>query len=148
MKKILAAIDFSDITTKVIETASTLTKKLDGELCILHTEPSQKEFDEYKEAPQSLRDIIAKDIKDDMKHLHIIKDVLKKDGINAKTMLLKGPATETIIMEAKRFEADLIIIGSHEHGDLYHLIFGGVQNSLIKHSPCPVLVVPHEYNPK
>ncbi|MGZ4689900.1 MAG: universal stress protein [Acidimicrobiia bacterium] len=43
---------------------------------------------------------------------------------------------------AREEEAELIVIGSHGHRALFDLLLGSVSNYVLRHSPCPVLVVP------
>jgi hypothetical protein len=35
-----------------------------------------------------------------------------------------------------------VVVGSHGHGALYHLVVGGVAEVLLRRSPCPLLIVP------
>ena len=36
---------------------------------------------------------------------------------------------------------DLIVIGTHGHGGIAHLLMGGVAEKVVKLAPCPVLTV-------
>jgi nucleotide-binding universal stress UspA family protein len=46
-----------------------------------------------------------------------------------------------IVEEAKNWEADLIVVGSHGRGFWERLTLGSVSNAVIHHAPCSVLVV-------
>jgi hypothetical protein len=46
-----------------------------------------------------------------------------------------------ILREAARIRADLIIMGSHGHGSVYHALFGGVGPRVMARAPCPVMLV-------
>ena len=50
-----------------------------------------------------------------------------------------GPATALI--RAAR-DADLLVLGSHGHGRLYHAVVGSVTEECIRAATCPVVVVP------
>ena len=39
-------------------------------------------------------------------------------------------------------KAEMIILGSHEHGIFYHLLMGSTHNLLIKKSEIPILIIP------
>ena len=43
---------------------------------------------------------------------------------------------------ARETGADLVIMGSHGHGALYHLFTGSVVTGVLRRIDCPVLVVP------
>ena len=82
------------------------------------------------------------EVKQDTHELRSICDSLAARGVEARFSEMLGPTVDMILEEAERFDADLIVIGTHEHGQFYHLVFGGVRETLIARSPCPVLVVP------
>ena len=142
MKRVLAAIDFSDVTNAVLDAAAALVKLSGGSLCVLHTEPPDPDFVGYEVGPQSVRDSVAQGIKEDAHHLEAIRRRLIGAGVDPKCLLFHGPTVEKILEESGRFKADVIVIGSHEHGAFHHLLHGSVVDSLLTRAPCPVLVVP------
>ena len=46
-----------------------------------------------------------------------------------------------IIRAAKEFEADMIVIATHGHTGVEHIIFGSTAEKVVRKAPCPVLVV-------
>jgi nucleotide-binding universal stress UspA family protein len=52
-----------------------------------------------------------------------------------------GRPAEVIIDAARRWEADMIIIGSHGHGFWNRALLGSVSSAVVHHAHCPVLVV-------
>jgi nucleotide-binding universal stress UspA family protein len=51
--------------------------------------------------------------------------------------------TLAIVEYAKNHAIDLIIMGTHGHGPLTHLIMGSVAERVVRVAPCPVLTVRH-----
>jgi nucleotide-binding universal stress UspA family protein len=51
------------------------------------------------------------------------------------------PATE-ILDRARKFPADMIVIGTHGSGGFEHLVLGSVAEKVIRKAACPVLTVP------
>lgn len=51
--------------------------------------------------------------------------------------------TLAIVEYAKNHAIDLIIMGTHGHGPLTHLIMGSVAERVVRIAPCPVLTVRH-----
>jgi universal stress protein A len=47
----------------------------------------------------------------------------------------------TITALAKRAKADLIVIGTHGRTGLHRRFIGSVAERVVRHAPCPVLVV-------
>ncbi|MCD4795829.1 MAG: universal stress protein [Candidatus Cloacimonetes bacterium] len=146
MRRILVAIDFLDTTNKVINFAKDLTKELEAELLIVHSEAIESYINmittELHQQPSiELIEIQKKQIKKKLKKIH---DSLAQDEIKVKCILMEGPTIDNILKETEIFKADLIIVGSHKHGKFYHLLMGSIHNSLISQSPIPVLVIPPE----
>ena len=142
MKNILVAIDFSQISQKTIETAVLITEKTDARLTIVHVEEPEPDFVGYDTGPQCVRDYKASDIHKNTKILEQLKKELSAKGIDVHYKQLQGATVQCIIKTAVRTCADLIVIASHQHGFLHHLIFGHVTNSLIEESEVPVMIIP------
>ena len=52
-----------------------------------------------------------------------------------------GRAADEIVIQAKDDEVELIVMGSHGRSGISHLLVGSVAESVVRHAPCPVLVV-------
>jgi nucleotide-binding universal stress UspA family protein len=55
--------------------------------------------------------------------------------------LVQGPAATVITHAAEKNGHDLIVVGAHGHRGVRRLLLGSVAESVIRHSPCSVLVV-------
>lgn len=140
--KILVAVDLSDATTKVIGVAQYLAKATQGEVRLLHVAEAEPDFVGYDAGPEVVRDQVAKEFRDEHRRVQEHADALRQAGINAKGLLIQGPIIETVLGEAKRFEADLLVVGSHGFGALYDLLVGSSSRGILKDTNIPVLVVP------
>jgi nucleotide-binding universal stress UspA family protein len=72
----------------------------------------------------------------------IVRDLSAKvSGVKIESEVIVGHVKEALIQAAEGWLADLIIVGSHgkQHMDIVGL--GTVSQSLLHHSPCPVLIV-------
>jgi len=142
MKTILAAIDFSDVTEHLVEVARDMARAHGAALYLLHVEESEPDFVGYEPGPQHVRDQVAHEAVRHFKEENSLRDQLRAEGIDAHSMVLQGPFVEKVLAEAARHSADLIVVGSHGHGAVYHLLLGSVTEGIIKGAKCPVLVVP------
>ena len=70
-----------------------------------------------------------------------IAETLRASGLTAETALRYGDARSIIVDEAKEWDADLIVIGSHGYTGLKRLLLGSVAQSVVSHAPCSVEVV-------
>ena len=53
-----------------------------------------------------------------------------------------------IVDIARELGTDLIVLGSGEKGFFHRLLAGSVSEFVVRHAPCPVLVVPHRRDSK
>ena len=60
---------------------------------------------------------------------------------NAREFVEVGGAASEIVKAAKDWPADLIVIGSHGRSGLKRALLGSVAEAVMRHAPCPVLVV-------
>jgi nucleotide-binding universal stress UspA family protein len=52
-----------------------------------------------------------------------------------------GPAADAILREAKKWRADLIVMGTHGRRGLSHVVLGSEAERVVRLSPVPVLLV-------
>jgi nucleotide-binding universal stress UspA family protein len=62
-------------------------------------------------------------------------------GVHVRTHLATGDPAERICAYAEEIDARLIAIGRRGYGTVASLLLGSVSNAVIRHAPCPVLVV-------
>jgi nucleotide-binding universal stress UspA family protein len=68
----------------------------------------------------------------------------KKSRIAADATMAEsagGPAADAILREAKRWRADVIVMGTHGRRGLRHLVLGSEAERVVRLSPVPVLLV-------
>jgi nucleotide-binding universal stress UspA family protein len=51
------------------------------------------------------------------------------------------PVSETIVKVAREREARAVVLGAHGHGRTAEVILGSTTRDVVRHAPCPVLVV-------
>ena len=142
MKKILVAVDFSELTDAVYSCAEELARATSGELRILHVAAPDPDFVGLEAGPQVVRDQRAHELRDEHRRLIDHADALERAGIPAKARLVEGSTVETILRCADDFDADLIVIGSGGRGALVSTLMGSVSAGVIKAARCPVVIVP------
>lgn len=84
---------------------------------------------------------------DEMKHAATTSlGVMVKENLAGLTgvsvQVREGRAASIICDVAKESGADLIVISSHGHSGLKHVLLGSVVADVVRHAPCAVLVVP------
>src|SRR5947209_17007426 len=59
------------------------------------------------------------------------------------------PGTPAEVLTRAAADADLLVLGSHGHGRLFHAVLGSVAEQCVRAGVCPVVVVPvpHQVTP-
>ncbi|MDB6074316.1 MAG: universal stress protein [Verrucomicrobiaceae bacterium] len=143
MKTIVVLVDFSDLSFTLMKHAHTLAKAFGSHVVLLHVVPQVSTVvDVGLAAPAVMQDMTEAQVRGEMEKLIDMRDSLAKFGVTVTTRQFQGASVENILDESDQLGADLIIIGSHGHGALYDLFVGSVTRNILRHSKCPVLVVP------
>jgi nucleotide-binding universal stress UspA family protein len=142
VRNVLAAIDFSPVSTAVIELAASLAETFSAKLTLVHVAAPDPAFIGYEPGPQTVRDARAHELRVEHGDLQEIAKRLRDRGIAAHALMIQGPSVEKIISEAKQIEADVIVVGSHGHGALHRTLLGSVSEGIMRGARCPVLVLP------
>ena len=68
-------------------------------------------------------------------------ETIKAAGFTIETVTRRGDARAVIVDEAKEWNADLIVVGSHGYTGIRRLLLGSVAQYVVSHAPCSVEVV-------
>lgn len=88
------------------------------------------------------RDLCAEKYKREHQYLLQISKELRRKGVDAQAVLSKGNPADIICEKASELDADLLILGSHGQSMLHKVLLGSVSESVIRHAPCSVVLVP------
>ena len=142
MKTILVPVDFSPVTDAVIAQAALLAEAFTAALWLLHVAPPEPDFVGYETGPPNVREQVAHDMRDTHRRLQEHATHLRARGINATALQVQGPTTETVLREAARLQADVIVLGSHGHGLVHRALLGSVSEGILHRATCPLLILP------
>jgi nucleotide-binding universal stress UspA family protein len=140
LKKILVPIDFSESARKAMEYGLSFARQFNAEILLLHVieftplpaPPLAIVQDETTQA--KLHESSAKELGEwrDAISAQTIVRASVRDGISAHAEIVKAAAEGNI---------DLIILGTQGRTGLAHLLIGSTAERVVRHAPCPVLVV-------
>lgn len=140
--KILAALDLSPASERVMAEARKYAALGDSELWLLHVVPPDPTFVGYEAGPQVVRDQVARNFRREHETLQEHAAALRAAGIKTTALVVQGPTSETVLKEAAKLGAELLVTGSHGHGAMYQMLVGSVSEGIVRGAKCPVLIVP------
>lgn len=141
-KRLLVCVDFSEVTEAVVAQAQSIATLTSARVRVLHVAAPDPDFVGFEAGPDSVRHQVALGLREEHAKLERIAERLRSEGVAASPMMVQGSTVATILDQARRFEADLIVLGSHGHGALFHLIAGSVAEGVLREGAVSVLVVP------
>lgn len=146
MKTIVALVDLSDVTFKILKQAHLLAKAFHSRVILLHVVPPEPVVLDFGIAPTLYRSPTPETIAAEKDKMEQLQESLVKFGVEATAIQMQGSTMVDLLEECRRAGADLIIVGSHGHGSFYNLLIGSVTAEVLKKAPCPVLIVPHGFD--
>ncbi|MBV6404984.1 MAG: universal stress protein [Flavobacteriales bacterium] len=147
MKNILAAVDLSPITHEVLRMAGAQAAPHKATLWVVHVAAPDPDLVGFEPGPQHIRDHRAQELRDEHLELQQYAADLALTGIDARALLVQGPTVATILEEAVRLQADLVVLGTHGRGALHRLFVGSVCQQVLAAARFPLLIVPAKSAP-
>ncbi len=152
LKRILVPIDFSDCSLKALRYAVPLARQHEASITLLHVVnvPTYYAVDgggfnygafqpDYTALEAELRALGEK-------RLSAMAAEEAAQHVPTDSVVRTGPPATEIVELAKSIPADVIVISTHGRTGLSHVVLGSVAEHVIRHAPCPVLVVrEHEH---
>ena len=145
MKKILAAIDFSNATPGVISAATDLAKAFEAELHLLHVIEPEPTYTAYGLSPGEFPEIHSfheESRKRAKEALMTSAAEVGTKGITVITHLGDGSPLFELEAKIKEIGADFVILGSHGHNVFTALILGSVAEGMVRKAMVPTLIIP------
>ncbi|OIR08633.1 stress response protein NhaX [mine drainage metagenome] len=144
--KILVAVDGSDISTHALKQAIALARNLKAQLRIVHVVdmgwfPIAPELDVDIRMLSAARHGVGESI------IAAARDSARQEGFEAETVLLETDTpvqhvAEAIAQEALRWQAGMMVLGTHGRRGFKRLILGSVAELTARRSELPVLLIP------
>ena len=143
-KTIVVPADGSENSKRALQHAVSIAERNKAQLVVAHLANIVSAISNFDQTPISggyVSEQIAEDMEETGKE--ILNDVVKEvpADVTVKSVFEVGSPGPAVLAVAKKFNADLIVMGSRGLGPLKGLFMGSVSSYVTSHSTCPVLVV-------
>lgn len=139
-KRILVATDFSEQAGRALDAALALATHTKGELHLVHAlEVALPLFEPY--AVVLPADWVGEARRLAQQKLEQAQAVVRARGLTGTIHLGDVPAAHAIAERARALGADLVVLGTHGHTGLKHVLLGSVAERTVEHAPCAVWTV-------
>lgn len=135
--RILLATDFSDHAKRAAQLAQTIAERFAAHVDIVHVVRDTPDTLVY-----GLAEVVAFENRGRSAASKALEEVgkqLKDAGLSAETHLCEGIAADVITEEAGRLGSDLVVMGTHGHTGIEHVVLGSVTERTLRLAPCSVL---------
>ena len=139
IRHVLVPVDFSAPSLEAIEFALPLLKQFGADLHIVHVV-----IPEYTPIAMMPLPLMVLESEPDRHARQHLRAVAAKAGLELGTKnlhVIKGRPFEEICELARETGIDLIVIATRGNTGVQHLMLGSTAERVVRHSPCPVLVV-------
>ena len=139
LKSLLVPIDFSEESKKALRYAVPFAHQFGAKLTLLYVVEAVA-FPDFAYYPLAMgNDKAVKAAEGELKVLCAKEKI--DPALIEKTLIRVGKSYEEIVGAARGLKVDLIIIATHGYGGMKHLLLGSTAERVVRHAPCPVLVV-------
>ncbi len=141
LRRLLVALDGSEFAERVLPYARTLATHFESEILLL-TVPEVPEAQMYGPMADAVKDIRLQAEERIGAYLESVAETLREAGLRVRTLVTGSGPARTIVSVSETEEADLIMLATHGRGDLDRLFVGSVADRVVRHTRCPVFLLP------
>jgi nucleotide-binding universal stress UspA family protein len=141
IKKILVPIDFSDYSKSALKYATEFSKYFEAELILIYVVEPMVYPPDFSMGQIAIPTV---DIELDKRAKEEIEKLAKTEispEVKTQTIIKTGKPFLEIIQTATELDVDLIIIATHGHTGVEHILFGSTAEKVVRKAPCPVLTL-------
>ena len=136
-RRILVAYDGSDGARAALKVGIELAKSLGANLVSISVEQHLPYYAASISEVKGTKEQIDQHFRTMTKHA---QDLATLSGVEMETVVQQGHEVERIVALAKEGNFDLLVIGHHGHSRIFERTMGSTAQSIVRHSPCSVLV--------
>lgn len=143
IRTILVPTDFSECGNYALSYAASLARMFGASIICVHVIEPMVPTVGYSGMTEPLPIADITDQLEDSAERELPKIAEREEFASLKTeeVIVHGEAASEIVRVAKDKNVDLIVVSSHGRTGLGRILFGSTAEAVVRHAPCPVLVV-------
>lgn len=141
IKKILVPIDFSDYSKSALRYAVSFAKLFNSEMVLIYVVEPIIYPPDFSMGQIAIPSVNTEWDKTANEQLEKLSKSEIPGNIKVKTLVKTGKPFVEIIETAADENTDLIIIATHGHSGVEHILFGSTAEKVVRKAPCPVLTL-------
>ncbi|HUX93479.1 MAG TPA: universal stress protein [Ignavibacteriaceae bacterium] len=141
IEKILVPIDFSDYSKNSLKYAVNFAQQFRAELFLIYVVEPVIYPPDFSMGQIAIPTV---DLEMDKRAVEELDKLAKKEipsEVKVNTIVKTGKPFIEIIETASDEKIDLIIISTHGHTGMEHILFGSTAEKVVRKAPCPVLTL-------
>lgn len=143
IKQVLVGCGVTAQSRPAVEWGSRVAGRFGGTLTVLHTMESPEPGEAPTDSGEGAYPLIEWRRQQELRSRLIQLIPRREPGRNGVgTLLGQGPPAEALLVEARRQDPDLIVVGLRRQSGMRRVLIGSTTEALLRHSPRPVLVIP------
>lgn len=142
MKTVLAPIDLSPTSERVISSAIALARAVDARLVLLTVVPRVNVEGGALSLILAAADLAVEAERDVARRLTRLQRSLRDDGVTAHVVHASGDPRCCILEKAQELSADYVIMAAHGDHAFDRSLIGGTASGVLRRATCPVVLVP------
>ena len=143
MREIIAAVDFSDVSEPVLDTAVNITRAMGGQLHLVHVVEAEPTYAAYGFSPDDFPAMHEIQVESTSRAAIKLSKMAEQAGLmGIQTKVIRGQPLHALLDYAKQVGGDMLVLGSHGHGFLNSLLLGSVAEGCVRKAELPALIVP------
>ena len=143
-KRILVPVDGSHTSTLGLSEAIKLSKAEGAKLRLIHVVDDLIMSGGFDGAADYAGNLIETLHEGGKNILKIAESLVQMHGLDSESVMLEhlgGQAASLIVEDAKKWKADLIVLGTHGRRGIKRLVMGSDAEEIVRTSPVPILLV-------
>jgi nucleotide-binding universal stress UspA family protein len=144
VRHMLVPVDFSENAEAAVQCAADLAQKFGAKLHLFHVMEPASFVNDLQNVPFTLsnKQLEATATTD----LEALATRFIDPSVQVSWAVKHGKGYQEIVKTAKQLKSDMIVISTHGYTGLKHTIMGSTAERVVRHAPCPVLVLRAEAN--